>query len=313
MIRRFTLILVLSLVVMSAKAAPASLPNFDKLWNYDQPAQTRARFKAILPKAEAAGDREYTNELLTQIARTYSLEGRFDAAKVVLDQVERQLPERPDLATVRYYLELGRTMNSAGHPRQAKPLFEQAFHLARQLRADYYAIDAAHMVAIVANSFAAQRKWSRLGLQLAAQSTDKRARGWRGPIANNLGWDYFDAGNYEKALTLFQQAYHAFKETGSDRQIDIARWTVARCLRALGRDKEALAIQLELLKVHQQTGTEDGRVYEELGELYLARGEKDKATGYFRKAYKLLSANKWLMVHEPKRMARLKSLGGVAR
>ena len=309
----YAILLLLVLPGSGVMAAMDQLPNFDKLWDWDHPAQSRDKFNAILPDAEAAGNIEYLNELLTQIARTYSLEDNFDAANGLLDRVEKQLPKQPDVATVRYYLERGRTFNSAGSPQKARPLFEKAFHLAHQLKADYYAIDAAHMVAIAARPLADQKKWTEVGLKLASESTDKRARGWRGPLANNLGWDYFDAGDYKKALPIFQQAYDAFKESGGEKQIHIARWTIARCLRALGRDDEALGIQLALLKKQQQAGTEDGYVYEELGELYLARGEKDKASGYFGKAYKLLSSDKWMMSHESKRMARMKKLGRVGQ
>lgn len=305
----------LMLVLLGSRTAVAvdQLPNFDKFWDWDHPAQTRDKFKAILPEAEATGDSEYLNELLTQIARTYGLEGKFDKANAVLDRIEKQLPKEPDVATVRYLLERGRAFNSNDKPGKARPLFEKAFHLARQLKADYYAIDAAHMVAIAAKPLADQVKWTEVGLKLANESTDKRAAGWRGPLANNLGWDYFDAGDYKKALPIFQQAYDAFKASGNDIAIDRARWTVARCQRALGRNDEALATQLALLKKFEQTGSQDGYVYEELGELYLVRGEKDKAAGYFGKAYKMLSSDKWLMSHEPNRMARMKKLGHVGQ
>ena len=45
----------------------------------------------------------------------------------------------------------------------------------------------------------------------------------------------------------------------------------------------------------------------------MSRGDKDKATGYFRKAYKLLSTDKWLMAHESKRMARMQELGSASQ
>ena len=309
----FVSVIALGLIIMTSQAIPApdQLPDFDKLWDYDHPAQTRAKFNDILPRAEVSGDNNYLNQILTQIARTYGLEGKFDSANAVLDSVQKQLPKEPNVGTVRYYLERGRTYRSSGDPQKAEPLFEKAFHLAHQLNADYYAIDAAHMVALAVKDQQKKREWSELGLKMAEESSDKRARSWKGPLSNNMGWDYFDSGDYNKALELFQQAYGSFKESGKEKQIDIARWTIARCLRALGRDDEALATQLDLLKKYQEDGTEDGYVYEELGELYLKRGDKEKATGYFAKAYNLLSTDKWLMENEPERMDRMKTLGGI--
>ncbi|MBZ0304515.1 MAG: tetratricopeptide repeat protein, partial [Anaerolineae bacterium] len=76
-----------------------------------------------------------------------------------------------------------------------------------------------------------------------------------------MGWTYHDQGNYEKALEMFQQAL-IFRE-GNPRQIQIARWCIARTLRSLNRVEEALAIQREL-------NPEDGFVVEEIAECLLA-------------------------------------------
>ena len=35
--------------------ADGPLPGFDKLWNYSDPAATEAKFREILPRAEAGG------------------------------------------------------------------------------------------------------------------------------------------------------------------------------------------------------------------------------------------------------------------
>ena len=61
-------------------ATGKTLPDFDALWDYDQPAKTEAAFRALLPQAEASGDSSYYIELLTQIARTQGLQRDFAAA-----------------------------------------------------------------------------------------------------------------------------------------------------------------------------------------------------------------------------------------
>jgi hypothetical protein len=43
----------------------------------------------------------------------------------------------------------------------------------------------------------------------------------------------------------------AYEQTGSSMQVHIAQWSIARCLRSLGRIDESLAIQRRL-KVHDE-------------------------------------------------------------
>src|ERR1041385_8978071 len=102
------------------------MADFDKLWNYGDPAATEQKFRELLPQARAANDPENLAQLLTQIARTQSLQANFPAAHETLDEVERMIAEHPlALARVRYFLERGRTFNgipggpSGGGPEKA--------------------------------------------------------------------------------------------------------------------------------------------------------------------------------------------------
>jgi hypothetical protein len=80
------------------------LPNINKLWDYNDPAATEQKFKALLPEAIAQGDVSYQGELLTQIARTYSLRKMFDQAHTTLNEVEQMPLEQYPLVAVRYLL-----------------------------------------------------------------------------------------------------------------------------------------------------------------------------------------------------------------
>ena len=61
--------------------------DIDSFWEYGDPALSEARFQAAL--AGAQGDERL--ELLTQIARTYSLRGRFTEAEALLAEVEQEI------------------------------------------------------------------------------------------------------------------------------------------------------------------------------------------------------------------------------
>jgi tetratricopeptide (TPR) repeat protein len=286
-------------------------PDFDAWWDYGDPAATRARFVELEPAAAASGDADYHLQLLTQIARTLGLEGQFDEAHARLDRVESELDAATPVARLRYLLERGRAWRSAGQPERARPLFEEAYRRGRETGADYHAVDAAHMVAITVDDTEDRRRWSLLGIDIAAASEQPKARHWLGSIRNNLGWDYHEAGEYTRALEMFEQALEARREEGDEGAIGIARWCVGRCNRSLGRFDEALQIQLALLTEYGAAGKEDGYVHEEIGEIYLHQDRREEATPHFGQAWKLLSADAWLMANESERLERIRLLAGL--
>jgi tetratricopeptide (TPR) repeat protein len=287
--------------------SPQSLPDFDSLWDYSNPAHTEVNFRALLPQFNEDGAARL--ELLTQIARAQGLQGKFDDAHRTLDEVERQLDEKASRAHVRYLLERGRVFNSSKQQEKAKPYFEQAFDEARQLEEDFYAVDAIHMLAILADPASALTLNLR-AIQLAESSTQERARGWLGSLYNNMGWTYHDMGDFESALEMFEKA-EAFRRSRNDANATrVATWAVARCLRSLNRVEESLSKQLILEKEFESVGETDGYVFEEIGECLLLLDRKEEARPYFAKAYEVLSQDGFLVANEAERLERLKQLAG---
>jgi tetratricopeptide (TPR) repeat protein len=285
---------------------------FDDLWDYDDPAATEERFREILPRLEAAKEDSLVLQLRTQIARTMSLRRRFDEAHALLDDVAARLDEARPVVRVRYLLERGRTLNSAGRSSDAQPLFVDAWEVARACGEDGLAVDAAHMVAIVESGDESVR-WNEIALMLARTSSDPRARRWRGSLLNNLGWTHHGRGEYERARALFEEALEARVAEGKPAEIDVARWCVARSLRSLGRLDEALARQRELLSDMKAAGrNRDGFVFEEIAECLLALGRANEAQPWFATAWDLLSTLGWLAATEPARLERLHRLGADA-
>lgn len=281
-----------------------NLPDFDSLWDYDHPDQTEVKFREVLPQFAKNGSAYL--ELLTQIARTHSLRRKFDEAHQILDEVQKELKENSRV-TVRYLFERGRAFNSAHQPEKAKPLFEEAFERAKELKEDFYAVDALHMLAIVADPVSALDLNLR-AIQMAESSADEKARGWLGSLYNNLGWTYHEAKEYEAALEIFQKA-EAFRRSRNDANVTrIAIWAVARCLRSLNRVEEALSRQLNLEKEFESVKETDGYVFEEIGECFLLLDQKEEARPYLAKAYQILSQDQFLVEHEAQRLARLKQL-----
>lgn len=293
-----------------SNAQTAEILDFDKRWDYKHPDSTETVFRSLLPGARASGDADYLAQLLTQIARTQGLQRKFEESHATLDEVETMLTDELKVAKVRYLLERGRTFNSSKHPDKARPLFLEAWDLARSIGADFYAVDAAHMMGIIETG-EESLAWNRKAIAAAEASEGERARNWLGSLYNNTGWTYHDQGEYEQALDLFERALAFREEKKQESGIRIARWCVARAMRSLGRVDEALARQQALAKEFEAIGEEDGYVQEELGECLLLLGREDEATGHFARAYQILSKDSWLTAEEPERIARLKELGQV--
>ena len=284
-IRLFTLLL----AGFSMTAMAKDTMEFDKLWNYNDPAATEKKFRELLPEAEKSGDAEYHLQLLTQLARTQGLQKKFDAAHEILDSVKPKLGKGTPIAEVRYLLERGRTFNSSKKVAEGLELFLQAWKLGVERRLDFYAVDAAHMVAIAEKEPAKQMEWNLKAVKLAEQSKEERARGWLGSLYNNIGWTYHDQGKYEEALETFRKALDFRERKGELPNIQIAKWSVARALRSLKRCDEALKIQRALEAEYAKANAKDGYVFEELGELLLATDQAGEAKKYFGLAYDELS------------------------
>ncbi len=287
-----------------ASRSPKNKPvNIDAYWEFSDPEKSEGVFSSLLPGANPSEKLE----LLTQIARTHSLRGQFAEAQAVLDEVKPQLAGAGIKPAVRYNLEQGRVFNSNGEPAKARPFFESAFEQARQAGEEGLAVDAAHMVAITCSGSQEGIDWNRKALDIAQDSTDPKAVGLRAAICNNMAWDLFDSGQVEAALPVFLEAQAAWSERGRLAQIRIARWSVARCLRALKRCPEAISILAELEQEHQSAGTPDGFVFEELAENYDAIGESAQARHYFALAADELAKDDWFVQHEPARLTRLQA------
>lgn len=281
--------------------------DFDKLWDYNKPDATEKKFREILSKTKREENIDYYLQLLTQIARTQGLQMKFEEAHKTLDEVEKQLKPEMIIPRIRYNLERGRAFNSSGKKDKSIHYFLDAYHLGMENDADFYTIDAAHMLGI-AESPDEALNWNEIAIELIEKSTNERAKGWLGSLLNNTGWTYFDKGDYDTAMDYFKKNVVYHTERNNSTQLRIAKWCVARTLRAQNKIDEALKMQIELLESVGETESNDGYGMEELGELYLLKNDKENSKKYFKEAYNLLSQDKWLVANEKARLERIKEL-----
>ena len=167
------------------------------LWDFDDLDATAARLGEQLEREESDAGRA---EVLTQLARVHSLRDEFDACEQLLQEAESLSDD--GLVRVRVDLERGRKLRSSGDGTAAGAVFETAFARACDIGEYWLAGDAAHMVAI--SLPASMVDWTDRGLELAESQPD--AAYWAGPLLNNLGWYWYEQGDYEQALDVFERA-----------------------------------------------------------------------------------------------------------
>jgi len=285
-----------------------SLPDFDSWWDYQNPDETEQKFQALLDNPEVPEHQSYHCQLLTQIARTQGLQRNFEQAHQTLAQAKHLIEHPNSVEKVRYLLERGRVFRSSGNFDEARPLFFEAWELGSRIKEDFHAIDAAHMMAFVEPS-EKQLEWNLKALEYVERTDSDKAKRWAGSLYNNIGWTYHDAGEFNKALELFQKALEYMEQRNNTHRIHIAKWCVARALRSLDQIEESLEIQALLLKeIEAKTVPDNGYVHEELGECLWLLDRKDEAKAYFSRAYKTMSQDAWMVENESERLERIKQL-----
>ncbi|HET7069905.1 MAG TPA: tetratricopeptide repeat protein [Nocardioides sp.] len=225
------------------------------LWDFDDPAASGERFLAAAERADEPDKTAW----LTQYVRALGLQEKYDEATKILDRLHCDAPE----AATYLALERGRVLRSSGRVDESRPHFESAAALARAAGLEALHVDALHMVALAAPE-EEQLALNEAALAVARASTDQRARDWDASLLNNIGMTHTDAGDYQAALSAFEQALAARERIGDPARIRVARWMIGWTYRNLGHREEALEIQRALKEELDSLGDTDTYVDDEL-------------------------------------------------
>jgi len=275
------------------------------LWDFDDLDTTERRLREQLALET---DDSAKAEVLTQLARVEGLRDRFDAGDRLIDDAAGLAGDSAK-ARARLDLERGRLRRSSGDGEAALPLFESAFAIALEADESFIAVDAAHMAALVAPDPTGFIAWTQRGIELAEAHGD--ADYWLGPLLNNLGWQYYEQGEFEQALNAFEQALLAReRDPDNPEAAEIARYAVGKAMRALGRSGEAVPLLEQAVAWADSVDAPDGWLHEELAEEYAAVGRDDDARVHARLAEPLLLAADPSFADDADRVARLRSLAG---
>jgi tetratricopeptide (TPR) repeat protein len=272
-------------------------------WDFDDLDGTEARLRERLDAETSDAGRA---EVLTQLARVQGLRGSFDDGDALLDDAQA-LGGSARAVAARVDLERGRLRRSSGDPEAARPLFESAHAGALETEQYFLAADAAHMVALVAGDRDGLVEWTQRGIELAERHDS--ASYWLGPLLNNLGWEYYDTGDFGPALDAFERALGARERDVTNAQaIEVARYAVGKTLRALGRAEEAIPLLEQAVAWTETESAPDGWFHEELAEEYAAVGRDDDARAHAALAIPLLERDDPSFAEDADRAARLNDL-----
>jgi tetratricopeptide (TPR) repeat protein len=275
------------------------------LWDFNDLDTTEERLRAALVQERTDEGRA---EVLTQVARVEGLRGNFDAGERLVDEAAA-LAAEGGVAAARSDLERGRLRRSSGDPEAALPLFESAFATATGAGEWFIAADAAHMAALAAAGRDGFVEWTQRGIALAEEHD--AASYWAGPLLNNLGWEYYEAGDLELALDAFERALRVReRDPGSQEGIALARYAVGKALRGLGRPDEAIPLLEQAAAWATSAGAPDGWFHEELALEYEAVGRTGDAREQAGLAIPLLEDADPSFAEDDERTARLRALAG---
>jgi tetratricopeptide (TPR) repeat protein len=273
-----------------------------ELWDFDDLDASEARFRA---RADETSGAERA-EVLTQLARVHGLRGDFDGGDALLDEAVG-LAGSSQAVAARIELERGRLRRSSGDPDAARPLFEAAYASALDAEQYFLAADGAHMAALVAGGRDGFVGWTKRGVELAEKH--EGAAYWAGPLLNNLGWEYFEAGDFEGALDAFERALLSRERDPANADgIELALYAVGKTLRALDRPEEAAALLERAVASAEGRGHADGWLHEELAEEYAALGRAEDARAQANIAIPLLERDDPSFDEDAQRRERLASL-----
>lgn len=220
----------------------------DRLWDFADPGASAERFREL---ADDASETAHTRAVMqTQLARALGLLGRGDEALEVLDLVAA-LPAADDEPAAfsaelraRVAIERGRLAAADGRPADAVPELTRGVREAALAGSTFLVLDALHMLAL--NDAGHEEEWATEGFDVLDGTRDPRVLRWGVALHNNLGWTLHDSGRLTGALMQFEEAARAAEAYGTAEQRHVAKWSVARCLRSLGRIDEALELQRAL-------------------------------------------------------------------
>ncbi len=222
-------------------------------------------------------------ESLSQLARLNLIAGNVETGRDWLEKARERVSNSEPLGWSRFLGVEGRFEWKAGNLKTAQDTFEQMFEYCIENFLWGRAVDAAHMVAIVAENIEEQIKWTHKGIEMAEAHGSNQ---WLGPLWNNLGGIYYDNKQFASALESYLKAreYH-WQYSGESSKL-FADYHVGMTYRLVGKlDESAKWLRPVLAWAERiENLSAIGQCCEDLGEIEIVRGNKSAGLELLKRA-----------------------------
>lgn len=277
--------------------------------NYDEALPL---YDKTYQKAREEFNRPVEVEALSQMARLNLISGHVEVGREFLEKARERVSDSEPLGWSRFLGVEGRFEWKTGDLKTARDTFEQMFEYCTQNSLWGRAVDAAHMVAIVAENIEDQIKWTYKGIEMAEAHGSNQ---WLGPLWNNLGGVYYDNKQFDSALNCYLKArpYHWLYSGESSKLF--ADYHVGMTYRLTGQIDEAAKWLRPVLAWAERLGSHSaiGQAAEDLGEIEIAKGNKQSGLELLKRAreeYKIENFEKSLPHVWENINKRIEQLGG---
>ncbi len=255
----------------------------------DETFQSRAYEKALheyrlaYEKAREEFNRSVEVEALSQMARMHLILERKEQGREYLHQAEQRAVESDPMGWSRFLGVRGRFEWKDDDLESAYKTFEEMYAYCRTHRLWGRAIDAAHMIAIVAKTPEEQIEWGKRGIQAAKEGGMEN---WLGTLWNNLAATYYDIRQFDSALECYLKAREYHWRFSDETAKLFADYQVGMTYRQLGKNEEALTWLRPVLAWAERLGNHSaiGQACEDLGEIAVAQGKVTEGLELLKRA-----------------------------
>lgn len=228
-------------------------------------------------------NRPVETEALAQMARVNLVLGNKEEGRKWLGEAARRASDSDPMGWSRYLGVKGRYEWKDGDLKKARETFDEMYVYCNTNALWSRVVDAANMIAIVAESPEEQIEWSKRGIDAAESAAEES---WLGPLWNNLGATYYDTKQFDLALEAFLKARQYHWQYSNETAKLFADYHVGMAYRAVGQFDKAAEWLRPVLAWAERLGNHSaiGQACEELGEIAVAAGKKSEGTAFLKRA-----------------------------
>ncbi len=228
-------------------------------------------------------NRSVETEALAQAARMSLLGDRKEQGRAYLDSARTIADDSDPMGWSRFLGVLGRFQWKDDELSAARKTFEQMYEYCSVNALYGRAVDAAHMVAIVAETPEDQIAWGYRGIEAAEAADQER---WLGPLWNNMAGTYYESRQFDSALACYLKARDYHWRFSDETAKLFADYHIGMTFRRLGQYDEAKRWLRPVLAWAERLDNPGaiGQACEDLGEAMIGGGEKAAGVQLMRRA-----------------------------